>query len=131
MHIKGFSFKKYEKAFVCLDASSADEIYGDDFKINGGMVEGIGNNVSIEFSGMDFGEEGTTKLTVRGNAPKDNTIHVRFTTGTDEIKNIIEFKKSDGIEEQTFEFEKVTGYKSVSFVFLPGSCFDFESFRFS
>lgn len=131
MHIKGFGFKKYEKAFVRLDASSADEIYGDDFKINGGLVEGIGNNVSLEFSGMDFGENGATRLSVRGLAPKDNTIHVRFTKGTDEIKNIIEFKKCDEMSEQTFEFEKITGSGNVSFVFLPGSCFDFESFRFS
>ncbi len=132
MHVKGFSFKKYSKAFMTLDASSADEIYGDDFTVNGGRVEGIGNNVSIEFSGMDFGEEGTTRLTVKGRALKnDNTIHVRFNDGVNEIKNIIEFRQSDETCEQTFEFEKVTGVQNITFVFLPGSCFDFESFRFS
>lgn len=132
MHIKGFSFKKYQKAFALLDASSADEIYGDDFKINGGSVDGIGNNVSLEFSGMDFGEDGASRLTVRGRAPKgDNTIHVRFVCGTEEVKNIIEFRKTEELSEQTFEFDKMTGSGTVSFVFLPGSCFDFESFKFS
>ncbi len=132
MHVKGFSFKASEKAFMQLDAAAADEIYGDDFRIEGRSVLGIGNNVSIEFAGMDFGDEGTSKLTVRGRAPKDdNTIHVRFAGDAGEVKNIIEFRLSDEMNEQTFEFDKITGKQNVTFVFLPGSCFDFESFKFS
>ena len=32
--------------------------------------------------------------------------------------------------EETFEIDKETGMKNVSFVFMPGSCFDMRSFRF-
>jgi beta-galactosidase len=38
--------------------------------------------------------------------------------------------KSDGWETRSFSFEPVRGKRKVSFVFLPGSRFDFASFRF-
>ncbi len=131
VHIKGFSFTKYDKAFTRLDASSADDIYGDDFEVNGKAVNGIGNNVSLVFKEMDFGEEGTSKICIKGRAPKgDNTIHVRFADESGEIKNIIEFKKSEGFTECEFEFDKIKGMKDVSLVFMPGSYFDLESIEF-
>lgn len=131
VHVKGFSFKKYDKAFTKLDASGADDIYGDDFKIVGKAVTGIGNNVSLVFKEMDFGEEGTTKICIKGRAPKsDNTIHVRFADASGEIKNIIEFKKSEEVCERDFEFDKIKGMKDVSLVFMPGSYFDLESIEF-
>ena len=131
IHVKGFSFKKYDKAFTLLDAASADDIYGDDFKINGKAVTGIGNNVSLVFKEMDFGNDGTSKLVIKGRAPKsDNTIHVRFADVNGEIKNIIEFKKSEDVTECEFEFDKIKGMKDVSLVFMPGSYFDLESIEF-
>ena len=132
VHVKGFSFTKYERAFMDLNASDADEIYGDDYKINAPCVEGIGNNVTINFSGMDFGEKGTSKVAICGRAPKGtNTIHVRFFDENGyEARNVIEFSQSDEYVEKTFEIDKETGMKNVSFVFMPGSCFDMRSFRF-
>ncbi|MBP5554140.1 MAG: DUF4982 domain-containing protein [Lachnospiraceae bacterium] len=132
VHVKGFSFTKYERAFMNLNASDADEIYGDDYKINAPCVEGIGNNVTINFSGMDFGEGGTSKVTICGRAPKGtNTIHVRFFDDSGhESRNVIEFTQSDDYTERTFDIDKETGMKNVSFVFMPGSCFDMRSFRF-
>ena len=80
---------------------------------------------------MDFGENGTTNLTICGRAPKGaNTIHVRFSGDGSEIKNVIEFEKSEDYISRTFTFEKVKGMKNVSFVFMPGSCFDMRSVRF-
>ncbi|MBY0098432.1 hypothetical protein [Mesobacillus maritimus] len=49
--------------------------YGDTFTITDKSVEGIGNNVSLEFIDMDFTSEGASKLVVYGCSPIDkNTI---------------------------------------------------------
>lgn len=131
IHIKGFLFKKYEKAWQTLKASEADAIYGDSFVRTGEAVEKIGNNVSLVFQNMDFGSEGTKELMIRGRAGESgNTIHVRFFNGTDEVKQIVEFPSSGEYVTRSFPLKTVTGQWDVTFVFLPGSCFDFESFRF-
>lgn len=131
IHIKGFSFKKYEKAWQTLKASEADAVYGDSFVRTEEAVEKIGNNVSFVFRDMDFGTEGTGELMIRGRAGESgNTIHVRFFNDTDEIKQIVEFPASSEYTTQSFSIGTVKGKWDVTFVFLPGSCFDFESFRF-
>ena len=131
IHIKGFSFKKYEKARQTLKASEADAVYGDSYVRTAGAVEKIGNNVSLVFKDMDFGPEGTGELMIRGRAGESgNTIHVRFFNGSDEIKQIVEFPASSEYTTQSFSIGTVKGKWDVTFVFLPGSCFDFESFRF-
>ena len=81
---------------------------------------------------IDFGDAGTTEVTICGRAPEGtNTIHLRFKNDAEEIKEILEFKQSSDYEEQSFEIAKRTGTWNISFVFLPGSNFDFKSFRFS
>ncbi len=131
IHIKGFSFTKYAKAWMPLMAKEADAIYGDSFEMTAAAVEKIGNNVSLVYTNMNFGE-GADRLTIKGRAPQGkNTIHVRFFNGGEEIKQIVEFEQSADYEEQQFELEPVKGCWDVTFVFLPGSCFDFEEFVFS
>ncbi|WP_404455174.1 DUF4982 domain-containing protein [Virgibacillus necropolis] len=131
VHIKGFSFEKKNRAFERNSAVECDHIYGDTFSITENSVEGIGNNVSLEFEQMDFTSEGTTKLLINGKSPIDkNTIHVRFASEEGENNQIVEFQKTDGYEERVFELEKITGIQKVTFVFLPGSNFDFGWFRF-
>lgn len=131
IHIKGFSFTKYEKAWQELMAGEADGVFGDSFKKNGDRVEGIGNNVFLEFSAMDFGERAVKGVAVKGRAHNgSNTIHIRFYNGSEEIKQIVEFPESGEYMLQEFALEPVSGKWDVSFVFLPGSHFDFESFRF-
>ncbi|MBP5702105.1 MAG: DUF4982 domain-containing protein, partial [Lachnospiraceae bacterium] len=130
VHVKGFSFKKCDRAFMEISASDADEIYGDSFSVNGGDIENIGNNVSIEFKEMDFSDKGTGSITICGKAPKPNTIHIRFSGDGEEIRNVIEFDACDEYACRTFEFDKITGMKDVAFVFMPGSDFDMRSFRF-
>lgn len=131
MHIKGFSFEHQSRAYEHNAAASCDRIYGDTFTIVGECVEGIGNNVSLEFAHMDFSGEGTSKLVVSGKSSIDkNTIHIRFAGENGESNQLVEFKKSSGYEEHVFELEKVTGRQQVTFIFLPGSSFDFAWFRF-
>lgn len=131
VHIKGFSFAKYEKAWQELKAGDADAVYGDSFVRNGDMIEGIGNNVTLEFTDMDFGSVNIKGIVIDGRAHNgSNTIHVRMYNGVDEIKQIVEFPESSEYILREFNLEPVNGKWDVSFVFLPGSNFDFGSFRF-
>src|SRR5690606_23453202 len=131
MQIKGFSFAKPERAFMRNDAAGADRIYGDSYQVKGKAVEGIGNNVPLEFAGMDFGPEGAGRLVVYGRTPlAKNTIHLLFSGEKGETRQIIEFPHAEEYEERVFTLERVTGEQKVSFVFLPGSNFDFGWFRF-
>ena len=130
VHIKGFIFKKYEKAFEKLSALDNNNIYGDTFTIKEDAIESIGNNVSLVFEDMDFGQEGCSKITICGHSPIDkNTIHVLF-SGDEDTRRIIEFTQTDDYEEKEFTFDKVTGKNKLTFVFLPGSNFNFKWFKF-
>ncbi|UFT98764.1 DUF4982 domain-containing protein [Radiobacillus kanasensis] len=131
VHIKGFLFEKKSRAFEQNMATESDYIYGDTFTINENSVDGIGNNVSLEFNGLDFTRDDTSKLVIKGRSPIDkNTIHVKFTSEEGEHTQIVEFNYSDEAEERVFDLAKVTGMQKVTFVFLPGSNFDFHWFRF-
>lgn len=131
VHIKGFSFEKKNKAFEQNIATECDYIYGDTFAITENSIEGIGNNVSLEFENMDFASDGITKLVIFGRSPIDkNTIQIRFSNNDGESKQLVEFTYSDKYEEKVFELEKITGIQKVTFIFLPGCNFDFSWFRF-
>lgn len=131
IHIKGFYFERKEKAYEQLFATDANHIYGDTFTISSDSVNGIGNNVSLEFENMDFGEIGFTKLTICGHCPIDqNTIHIRFHGDSGDYNELAEFSHTSDFEEQTFDLQPVTGMQTVTFIFLPGSNFDFKWFHF-
>lgn len=131
VHIKGFSFTRYEKAWQEMAAGDADAIYGDSFTKVQDAVEKIGNNVSFVFTDMDFAKTPVRGIAMCGRAKRgNNTIHIRFNNGTEEIKQIVEFPESEEYITRQFAIEPVSGKWDVSFVFLPGSHFDFRSFRF-
>ncbi len=130
-HIKGFYFEKPKKAWALLTAKDNSRIYGDSFTIEEDAITGIGNNVSLEYHEMDFGDTGFTKLVICGRSALDkNTIHVRFAGAEGEVRQLAEFKGSAEYVEQTFVLEPVYGENMVTFIFLPGCDFDFKWFRF-
>ena len=133
LYLHGFYFDKTPKAFAKLRALDADLITGDSFTKTEQAVEKIGNNVNLDFDNMNFGDTGTASLTICGksNTP-NNTINIKFfaSDGTSTTQ-VIEFAHTDGYEEKTFQLQKVTGRQKISFVFLPGSDFDFKWFKFS
>lgn len=131
VHIKGFSFSKIEKAFSKSFASDCDHLYGDSFKVVGDCVENIGNNVTLEYAEMNFGEEGTSEITICGKTPlPNNTIHIRISENGQSKVQIIEFPQEDAYTEHSFKLETITGTKKVELVFLPGSNFDLHWFKF-
>ena len=131
VHLKGFFFEKQENAYVMHPAGSAEKIYGDSFVRSGSAVTGIGNNVTLEWTGMDFGEAGGRVLEISGRTPLEaNTVNVRIKNGQGgETVSALEFDGKGG-QRQSFPVRTPGGNCTVSFVFLPGSSFDFDSFRF-
>lgn len=131
LHLKGFVFKEAQKAFDRQNVLNRDSLYGDSFTLGKDAIEDIGNNVSIEFKEMNFGETGSRKLIICGHSPLDkNTIHIHFTDEEGDYTELVEFAYSDDYCEREYTIKPVTGKKKVSFIFLPGSRFDFKWFQF-
>lgn len=131
IHLKGFVFKKLQKAWLSLNAAEADSVYGDTFTKEEHAITGIGNNVTITYTEMDFGEEGTAGIRICGRAPESsNSLHIRFLQGEEESKQLVEFPMCGEYIEKEFSLTPVKGKWDVSFVFLPGSCFDLQSVQF-
>jgi beta-galactosidase len=80
---------------------------------------------------MNFGEEGVTKLLLCGRSNHEgDSINIRFSSESDNQKQIVEFPYSKEYVELEFALQKVTGLQRVSFEFLPGTDFDFKWFQF-
>ena len=135
VHIKGFSFAKTEKAFGLLSAGECTRVYGDEFEKKGDLIEGIGNNVTMEFENMDFGAQGSSSVTICGFTPLEiNTIHIRLKPedGGEVQARMVEFAGTGKEEynEQTFTFQKLTGKGRLDLIFLPGCQFNLKSIQF-
>ena len=125
IRFKGFEFIRPTRVGEVIPATSNDGVYGDAFKVEPDCIAEIGNNVTVEYGGFDFGEEGITKITIKGRSHNANdTIHVRFATESGADNQIVEFAGSDEVVTRTFELTKVTGKADLKLVFLPGCRFD-------
>ena len=129
VHLKGFVFERQPRLSRWVAAGEADSVYGDTFQREGDAVLGIGNNVSLVFGALDFGKGGPRRLTLRGATDlAETTVSLRFRDGSGEQSAaILPFK--GGREEQAFIVTVPGGLCEMSFVFLPGSRFDFYAFR--
>ncbi len=129
--VGGFEFEKQNKAFEQLTPVENDSLYGDEYEVEGSSLIGIGNNVLINYSGMDFGE-GASKITVCGRTANDvNTIQLRYNDDEGiQQTQLLNFPCTDEYKEISFELIPISGMRDISFVFLPGSKFDFRWFRF-
>lgn len=133
INLKGFSFKKYERAYDKNYALDNDTLYGDTYTLEKDAITGIGNNVSLTFKDMDF-TRGVKRITICGRSTLEkNTIHVRFAGKEGGINQLAEFIMPEGGTDyvcRTFELENVEGMQDVNLVFLPGCRFDLRWFRF-
>ena len=130
VHLKGFSFTRQSRAWQPQPACAADEIYGDSFRREADGVYGIGNNVSLVFHGMDFGDAQRVRLVIEGRTRLEvNPVQVRMTRGGEESTQQCLFCGNER-GEQAFALTTPGGECTVSFVFLPGCQFDFFGFRF-
>ncbi len=128
VHLKGFIFAN--PAYSCLNAAENDGISGDSYIIRGGAVENIGNNVSIEFGGMDFDGMGSVTLSTRS-ALQNNSVQLIFRDGKTERREMLEVAGTAEYTASTHTFqEPVSGLQDVSLVFLPGCSLDLEWIQF-
>ncbi len=132
VHIKGFWFKKYPKAFRRLPAAYNDGLYGDSFQVRDGSVENIGNNVTIVYNKMDFGELGASRVALnwRSNLNR-NAIQFVFTGRDGEIRTMVEVQQADDYTSNVFPLEgRIKGSCTVSLIFLPGCNLDLAWLQF-
>ena len=131
VHMRGFVFEKQNTAWFFHAASGADSLYGDSYRIEGTAVRGITNNVTLSWNETDLGDGGELDVEIEGTTPLPcNTIMIRIRAGDGaETTDHLEFSgKGEG--KQCFRISAPAGKCTVSFVFLPGCCFDFDGFRF-
>ena len=91
----------------------------------------IGNNVTLIWNDMDFDGEEDVLLEIEGRTKLPlNTISIRIRNKQGkEVLSVAEFDgKQSGIQQ--FRVNVPDGNCTVCFVFLPGSSFDFDAFRF-
>ena len=131
VHMKGFVFEKQSSAWLKHEAGSADTLYGDSFRKENGRVLDIGNNVSLIWNAMDFGEKKEVLLELEGMTPLPvNTVSVRIRNNEGkEAVSVFNFERERG-KTQRSAVSVPGGLCTVTFVFLPGSQFDFYGFRF-
>lgn len=132
VHLKGFVFTKQSRAWMPQEALGADAVYGDSFTRGADGIFGIGNNVSLVYENMDFGDAETVMLTIDGCTPlEENPITVRCQNEDGESVTALAQFKGTARGKQLFEVNVLPGLCTVTFVFLPGCQFDFYGFRFS
>lgn len=131
IHLKGFTFLKPYKAFEQLEALYCNRIYGDSYVKGEEAITGIGNNVTLSFDDMDFGERGMKGIRICGRTRLNkNVVVMAFLDEEGEMKQMAEFNHSSDYTIQEFTLDSVKGMKRVEFIFLPGSDFDFKWFQF-
>ena len=128
VHMKGFRFLRQSRALRWNAAGEADRVYGDTFTREGTAVRGIGNNVTLEFDHMVFAGDSAELVIAGATSLAENAIHVRV-TGPDG-QSVTTLCAFGGSGERRFTVQTLSGECAVAFVFLPGSQFDFEGFRF-
>lgn len=130
VHIKGFEFTAEAKAYTKLSTLECDYIYGDSYIATDKGYEEIGNNVTLVYEEMDFGQKGADGLTIWGRTPlAENAIHFHL-TNEDGMRQSRMVTFICGETEQNFTFEPLKGSGKLEFVFLPGSTFDFYALEF-
>ena len=132
VHLKGFSFTRQSRVLRYNSAAEADRLYGDSYRMEGKAVLGIGNNVTLTFRHMDFGPGGKYRLILDGATGLPvSTVSLRFVNEKGETASAACPFRKGARQEQEFIIDAPQGVCEASFVFLPGSSFDFYGFRFA
>ena len=131
VHLKGFRFERQSRAWQPWRAEEADSVYGDSFTRQDGAVLEIGNNVTLAWEDLDFGEETEAVLVLDGRTPLEATsITLRMENDRGGTADTLLTFRGTERGEQVFTVRTPGGVTRVSWIFLPGSRFDFHAFRF-
>lgn len=132
VHVKGFIFVQYQKAFQKILATEYSTIYGDSFTVTESTVENIGNNVSIVFENMDFLNTGTNQVELcwRSDIAKNSILFI-FSDEIDETRTMIVVDGSADYTSAVFPLNgTIVGKKKLTLSFLPGCKLDLAWFHF-
>ncbi len=128
----GFEFIETNPAFEQTLTKNALKIYGDNYTLTEDSIENIGNNVVLEFGEMNFTNAGTSKICIHGKTPNsNNTIQLKINNEQGSQIQILEFTHCVEYTTKEFIIDSITGVNEISFIFLPGSNFDFKWFKFN
>lgn len=131
VNVQGFSFRRLPRGYETLTGGQLERVYGDSFERVGTEIHGIGNNVTLDFGKLSF-ERGFTSVTLRGSTENEtDSVHLILGGASGEKRMMMEFRKKDGVTEQTFSLSAEAGEYDTRLMFLPGCRFDFCSVRFS
>ena len=131
VHLKSMLFEKQSRAWLPQNAVEADEIYGDNYIVEGTAVKQIGNNVSLTWKNMDFEDHDEAELVIDAQTPLDNNaITIRMKNILGETANSIAIFSGKERHTQTFRIPTCKTVTDVTIVFLPGSNIDLYSIRF-
>ncbi len=127
LRFKGFKFANPRRLGVEISALDNDGVYGDSFTLGSEMIEKIGNNVSVQFKGIDLAD-GANAVEITGRTRnKKDVIRLSFTSH-DDVN--IEFPGSDSVTAVKTKIPEISGLEEMTAVFLPGTDFDFKSIKF-
>ena len=122
LHIGGLTFHKSEKAWTTLAASDIDRIYGDAFCRADDAITGIGNNVTIEYADMDFGNETSVVIEITGRSPiAKNTIHVRTSNGIKEALTLLNYITAKTIRQNASQLMYSLALRQLLFCSCPAA----------
>jgi beta-galactosidase len=132
VHIGGFFFTRQSKAYEKLNITDNDFIYGDTYTIKPHTIEGIGNNVTIGFNDMDFGEPGAKTVEISLRCKQKNSFQIISSDENNaEVSTMLEVKPTKEYTVMSFDLAKtIKGKNTVSLVFLPGCDIDIEWIQF-
>lgn len=132
VHLKSILFEKQSRAWLRQNAAEADEIYGDNYTIEGAAVKQIGNNVSLTWKNMDFEDCTEVNLEIDAQTPLDNNaVTIRMKNILGEAINSIAIFSGKDRHKQSFRIQSCKTVTDVTIVFLPGSNIDLYSIQFA
>ncbi len=130
VHIQKLKFVKISKGYNSIKASDYDVIYGDSYKLKENVVEKIGNNVTLRFNNF-YLRDGAKQIQLVGRSVSQrNTIRLKISNSKNQKIELLEFPKENKYKLHFFDINVAPGVYNVEFIFLPGSNFDFDNFKF-
>ncbi len=131
-HIKGFVFHREARGFEPISAADCEELYGDSYRKEGSRVLGIGNNTSLGFAGLDFGEQGADRLELVYRSENDsNPVQVQFEGEGGRRRFLLNLPGQEREAATVFKLdETIHGPQRLRLVFLPGCRVDLAGLRF-
>lgn len=132
VHVKGFCFTRYKRAYQRLEAADCDSIYGDSYELDKDIVKNIGNNVTLVFRDLQFGDQGTDRIELCWRSSlRKNSVQILFENTENAIKTMFELPESESWITAHFNLNQIIqGSWTVSLIFLPGSSLDLSWIHF-